>query len=352
MTTVVAPFATHTQHAELYHCAAGGHTDWLLLRLTDPDGVTGWGECSDAGPLAAVLRVLAGEAADAATCRAVRGAVRQALADQAARRAGQPLWQWLGAHRPPGPVELTALLRRTAHPGTAAADAGAAVAAGFATVRIAPFDSPGGDRLGHLGLARVRAVRAAVGASVRLLVDCHQRLPLGELTPLLAPLARLGVDRLEDGASLARPAELAELRRRTALPLAARADSAGPGQLARAAGLVDLLLVDARRAGGPAAVLELAASGARVGLRNPSGPIATLHSAHLAAALPGEPLEYPFGEVAAERRAGLLRAGERISGGQLLLPAGPGLGDEPDLRHPAVVPLWRGALTEPGCPPV
>jgi galactonate dehydratase len=69
--------------------------------------------------------------------------------------------------------------------------------------------------------------------------------------------------------------------------------------------------------------------------------VATLHSAQLAALLPAEPLEYAFGEV--PWRAELLTAPERIRGGRLTLPDGPGLGAEPDLRHPAIVPAWRGS---------
>ncbi|MFE9428001.1 enolase C-terminal domain-like protein [Kitasatospora sp. NPDC006697] len=359
MTTAVAPNTTLTQHAELYRSAVGGRTEWLLLKLTDADGVTGWGECSDAGPLPAVLRALDNGDADPFTCRTVRGAIRQAQADQAARRAGQPLWQWLGGRELPGPVPLTALLDRAARagadhraPATAARAAAQAVEAGFRSLRFAPFDSAGGDRLAHLGLARVAAVQAAAAGAAELLVDCHRRLPLRELTGLLEPFARLGVARLEDGVRADRPAELAELRRRTAIPLAVRRFTARPGELAAAAGLLDLVLTDVKHAGGPAAVLELAAGAAgpvpRVALRNPAGPVATLHSAHLAAVLPGaEPLEYAFGEV--PWRASLLRAGERVADGRLAIPAGPGLGDEPDPRHPSLVPVWRGLLADPCC---
>ncbi|MCX4749467.1 hypothetical protein OG455_28820 [Kitasatospora sp. NBC_01287] len=357
MTTTVAPSTTLT--GELFRCAVSGRTDWLLLRLRDQDGVTGWGECSDAGPRAAVLRVLDGDGeVGVFTRRTVRGAVRQALADLAARRAGVPLWRWLGgagaAHAPES-VPLYANLNRAPGgraPAEVAATAVAAVRAGFTAVKLAPFDTPGGDRLAHLGLARVRAVRAAVGPDVRVLVDCHERLSLAELTPLLDPFAELGIGWLEDGVGSARPAELAELRHRTQLPLAGGEFAFDAAELAAVDGLLDYVLPDVKHAGGPAAVLALAAAAgaARVSLHNPAGPVATLHSAHLAALLPTEPLEFAFGEV--DWRAALLGGAERISGGRLALPAGPGLGAEPDLDHPALLPVWRGTIepTDSCCP--
>lgn len=354
------------QRAELYRCAVSRRTEWLLLRLTDADGVAGWGECSDAGPLGAVLRRLDGwgrlpSAGDEFTHGTLLGAMRQAQADQAARRAGQPLWQWLGgpsagagdsspAVRPADSspaVELYAALDRSVRgraPAEVAATAEAAVLAGFRTVQLAPFAAVGGDRLAHLGLARVRAVRGAVGDGSELLVDCARRLPPAELLGLLEAFAKLRVGWLEDGVGLDRPAEWAALRSRTGIPLAGGRLTTGVGQLASVAGLLDVVRLDVRQAGGPAAVLAMAAAAgsARVSLHNPAGPVATLHSAHLAVRLPAEPLEYAFGEV--PWRGELLGGAERISGGRLVLPTGPGLGAEPDLRHRSVTPLWRGTV--------
>ncbi|WP_280665971.1 MULTISPECIES: enolase C-terminal domain-like protein [unclassified Kitasatospora] len=353
------PGVTVVQRAELYRCAVSRRTDWLLLRLTDSDGVSGWGECSDAGPIGGVLKQLDawGESpSDVSefTRATVLGGLRQAQADQAARRAGQPLWRWLGADSA-REVELYATLDRSPHgraPAEVAAAAEAAVLAGFRTVKLAPFDTVGGDRLAHLGLARVQAVRAAVGDGSELLVDCHQRLPLAELSQLLDAFAKLRIGWLQGGIGIDRPGELAELRARTEIPLAGGQFAAHPEQLAAVAGLLGIVLADVKHTGGPAGVLALAAAAgpARVSLHNPAGPVATLHSAHLAARLPAEPLEYAFGEV--PWRGELLGGAEQFDCGRLILPTGPGLGAEPDLRHPSVVPLWSGsiALAGPGRP--
>jgi galactonate dehydratase len=58
---------------------------------------------------------------------------------------------------------------------------------------------------------------------------------------------------------------------------------------------------------------------------NPSGPIATLASAHLAAPLPNfSRLEFAWGEV--PWRAALTTPTEPVANGELPIPQGPGLG--------------------------
>ena len=366
-----AAVGARVQRAELHHVAVSGRSDWLLLRITDADGVSGWGECSDAGPLAAVLRELrelaawGQQAPDVGefTRRTIAGAIEQAELDQAARRAGRPLWAVLAeadagpgapvAATPPTSVELYANINRASGgraPAEVAATALAAVRAGFRTVKLAPFDTPGGDRLPHLGLARVQAVREAVGDDVAILVDCHERLSLDDLAPLLEPFAELGIGWLEDGVGIDRPADLARLRALTGLTLAGGELAHRTDQVEAVAGLLDVLLPDVKHAGGPRAALALArATDAVVSPHNPSGPVATLHSAHLAAAIGAGPLEYAFGEVS--WRGALTGGGEQISEGRLVLPAGPGLGGEPDLRHPEAVKVWSDVidLRRPSC---
>ncbi|WP_329576686.1 hypothetical protein OG500_04255 [Kitasatospora sp. NBC_01250] len=343
------------QQAALYGCAVSERTRWLVLALTDEDGVTGYGECSDAGPVAAVVERLRAWAAGAPppggfTARTVGGGLAQARADQAARRAGRPLWSWYGGTAP-RPVPLYANINRVPGgrtPAEVARAAEAALAAGHHTVKLAPFDVPGtvpGTReLGRLGLRRVQAVRAAIGPGPRLLVDCHERLPLGPLSALLDGLAAAGVGWLEDGVGIDRPAELRLLRARTALPLAGGEFAHDPAQLAAVDGLLDVLLPDVKHAGGPAAVRALAraAGRARISLHNPSGPVAALHSAHLTVALDGDLLESAVGEV--PWRADLVGGGERIARGELLLPQGPGLGADFDPAHPSATLLWSATV--------
>ncbi|WP_412543107.1 enolase C-terminal domain-like protein [Longispora sp. K20-0274] len=351
----------------MYRIAVSPRTSWLVLAVSDRAGVTGLGECSDAGDeglveatlsawwpalrsrdaLAEQDAVLEG-LADRVTGlpeATVLGGLDQALSDLVARREGVPLWKWLGGSDP-GAVDVYANINRAPggrEPGEVASVARAAVAAGFRAVKLAPFDVPGSGPLAEVGLARVRAVRAAVGDDVDVMVDCHERLSLDDLDPILAPLADLGLFWLEDAVGIDRVEELRQLRSRTPLRLAGGEFAFAPGDIAPAveAGVVDVLMPDVKHAGGLRRALALARVGAgtEVSLHNPCGPVATAASAHLTAACPGAiALEYAFGEVG--WRADLVGGAERITDGRLAIPPGPGLGLDLDKRLPSVTAVW------------
>ncbi|GIG55755.1 galactonate dehydratase [Longispora fulva] len=351
----------------LYRVAVSPRTSWLVLAVSDRGGVTGLGECSDAGAVGlvaarmsawwAMLRsrdVLAERDAvleelalrvTGLTDATVLGGLDQALSDLAARREGVPLWKWLGGSDP-GAVDVYANINRAGggrEPSDVASVARAAVAAGFRAVKLAPFDVPGAGRLADIGLARVRAVRDAVGDDVDVMVDCHERLALDELDPILDPLADLGLLWLEDAVAIDRVEELRQLRSRTPLRLAGGEFAFAPGDVAPAveAGVVDVLMPDVKHAGGLRRALALARVGAgtAVSLHNPCGPVATAASAHLTAACPGAiALEYAFGEVG--WRADLVGGAERITDGRLAIAPGPGLGLDLDKSLPSVTVVW------------
>ncbi|MFI6515779.1 enolase C-terminal domain-like protein [Spirillospora sp. NPDC050679] len=329
----------------LYRVAVSARTDWLVIGLSDAEGRRGWGECSDAGPPEAVVRRLAEPEAPAGRFLdlTVRGALDQARRDLAARAEDVPLWKWLGG-ADPGPVPVYANINRVPGgrtPGEVAAAALAAVRAGFGAVKLAPFDAPGDAPLPLLGLARVRAVRDAVGPDVRVMVDCHERLPLAELEPLLGDLAALDLTWLEDAAGIDDPPGLRRLRARTPLPLAGGEFAADPAQVLAARGLLDVVMPDVKHAGGVDAALALARAaadgGAAVSFHNPSGPIATAVSAHLTGVVPGV-LEFMFGE--ADWRPRVVGGAERVRDGLLHLSQSPGIGLDLDVTHPRVTLLW------------
>lgn len=165
-------------------------TDTVVVRVTDDDGVTGWGEAPQVwqvtgeslagaeacleGPLAAVVT---GRDADdlAATCRAVAGAVAAnygakaaldvALHDLAARRRGVSLPVFLGAatHRVGTDVTLAA-----GEVDGLAETARARVADGFRVLKMKVGTDASTDA------ARVSAVRAAVGPDVAIRLDANQ----------------------------------------------------------------------------------------------------------------------------------------------------------------------------------
>lgn len=360
----------------LYRVAVSARTDWMVIRLSDAEGHFGWGECSDAGPPEAVAGYLARHGADAPVrhgdnhpvrhradaparhgagrparrdetdgflATTVQGAIEQARCDLAARVRGEPLWKWLGG-ADPGPVPVYANINRAPggrSPVEVAGTALAAVRAGFRRVKLAPFDLPGDSPLAELGLARVRAVRTAVGPDVEIMVDCHERLPLAELEPVLAELAALRLTWLEDAAGIDDLTGLRRLRGLVTVRLAGGEFATSAAQVARTRGLLDVVMPDVKHAGGVRAALDLARAatgcGAEVSFHNPSGPIATAASAHLTGLVPGV-LEYMYGE--ADWRPEVVGGAERVEDGLLHLPTGPGLGLDLDLDHPRVTPLW------------
>ncbi|MGN6577219.1 MAG: mandelate racemase/muconate lactonizing enzyme family protein [Nocardioides sp.] len=190
-------------------------TDTVVVRVTDEDGVTGWGEAPQvwqvtgeslegaeacvAGPLTAAV---SGRDADdlAASCRAVARAVAAnhgakaamdvALHDLVARRRGVSLPVLLGAtgHRVDTDVTLAA--------GDADALAGAAtarVADGFGVLKLKVGTDAATD------VARVAAVREAVGPDVAIRLDANQGWTPREAVGVIRALEdrHLGVELVE-----------------------------------------------------------------------------------------------------------------------------------------------------------
>lgn len=358
---------------ELIESQVSPRTQWHFVALRD-NGVVALGECSDSGDpallareLAALVpairatelvsqrdellltlerRVGAAPSAQAFVLATLMGGLEQMLTDYAAQAAGVPVWEWLGGS-PPDPVPVYANINRM--PGGRAPEdvaqmAARAVEAGFTAIKCAPFDVPASDGdLSAIGVARLRAIRAAVGDDVELKVDCHERLPAEELHAILADLEELGIAWLEDAVNLRDIAQLRQLRAATTLALAGGETMFSPDDALPAAseGLIDILMPDVKHAGGIAGVLAVAraAPETAVSPHNPSGPVATAASAHLFAVCPNATvLEYQFGEI--PWRSELVGGLERITDGRLLVDHRPGLGVTLPSRHPSFRVLW------------
>lgn len=185
-------------------------TNWSFMRVETENGFVGWGECSlngwetlqrecaikfatesTAKPVNTIAQV-------ASVCalhlhspaglieHSIKSATEQALLDVLAKREGVPVWQLFGTSQRKS-VEVYANINRATQPRTPdgfAASARAAVASGFRALKLAPFDgvlpnnaeTDDGAALINAALARIRAVRDAVGFDVKVMVDCHWRL--------------------------------------------------------------------------------------------------------------------------------------------------------------------------------
>ncbi|MDP6606363.1 MAG: mandelate racemase/muconate lactonizing enzyme family protein [Dehalococcoidia bacterium] len=343
--------------------------DWVFLELTDSDGRRGLGEASHSGDDEAVVRLLAGAVGeqvrgtawaeppeawrvlDGATppgtprrvSATAASAVEQALWDLAAQREGVGLAALLGASAERVTVPLYANINRATvdrSPDGFAASATQAVRDGFRIIKLAPFDevaygtpAAAHRRLAEPGIARVAAVREAVGAAVRVLVDCHWRFDVASALEVADALGRLDVGWLEDPVPYEDgPADVAAVRRSASLPIATgeRLIGAVAFDPFLAADAADYYLPDIKHIGGIGELLELARasrdSGARITPHNPSGPISTLASAcALAGVAHAAPLEFAWGEVA--WRPAVLTPPELVEDGALVLPVDwPGLG--------------------------
>jgi L-alanine-DL-glutamate epimerase-like enolase superfamily enzyme len=309
----------------------------VLVTLEDADGRVGYGEAAPLesydgvsvervlDALSAYGPVLAALAAPEVSaglppCQAVDdlpqalAAVDLALWDLAGRRAGVPVWQLLGAPAAP-PTDLNAVIGAV-DPASAADEAAAAVREGYACVKV---------KVGVAGdLARVSAVRAAVGPDVTLRVDANGAWgSIDAAVAALAELAPLGLELCEEPVHGA--IAISAVSARAAVDLAVDESTRDSEVFARRVARAVCLKISA--AGGITGVVDDAHRARDLGyevflastLDGPLGIAAALHAAAV---------------VRPDRACGLSTL-ERfqtpppypVAGGRLAPPAGPGLGD-------------------------
>jgi galactonate dehydratase len=350
--TAVEPAVVHVNH----------RGDWVFVLVRTDAGLTGLGEASHSGNDALLMEALAGYAArlkgeDPLCINAIRAWAGKGELGRVRRTAWsgieQALWDLLGqslqvpirtlfggAVR--DRIRLYANINRHVQdrsPEGFAFAAQSAVSQGFAGVKLAPFDEVAGStrrRTGshaawQPGVARVRAVREAIGPAVELMVDCHGRFDAAEAVRVAEALA--GVDLLWFEEPVP-DSQIDALARVTAEVSTATAsgenlygvEAYGPFLTRR---VVDVLMPDVKHDGGlldTKIISESACmSGLQIAPHNPSGPVSTAATAQVASTLVDlMHLEYAWGE--ADWRAELLDPPERIEDGHLILPDGPGLG--------------------------
>jgi len=313
----------------------------LLLSLTE-DGLCGRGEAAPLEPYdgvsvrdvrtaldahRGVLEDSAGQPRDErlAACQAVSdlpqalAAVDVALCELEALRAGRPLAAWL-CDAPLAAVAVSALVDAE-DPAAVADRAADAARQGFACLKVKV--GTGED------LKRVRAVRAAAGPEVGLVLDANGAWSVDQAAQALGELAAAQPELVEEPVSGL--AALKELRPRTPLALAIDETAADPDALA--AGVADAVCLKLSRCGGVSGLLEAAAvaraAGSRVYLGSTyDGPLGIAATLHAAAALhPDHPcglatlgLFADLGDLAPAALQLAARAG------QITVPRRPGLG--------------------------
>jgi o-succinylbenzoate synthase len=331
-----------------------------LLALRSDSGATGWGEASplpgfglegpercEAALASAAEGVLGREVSAYAALsddlengfpreRAARGAVACALHDLAAQAAGVPLGTLLAPDTVgrPGRVRVNAIVSGTTCE-AAAAQARSLHAAGFRSFKLKLGSAP----LRH-DLARIAAVRAALGDGVRIRADANGAWSESEASCAVELLADSQLEWIEQPvASEALPA-LARLRARSPTPIAAdeSASSEAGARAVIAAGAADVLVLKPAALGGVAAAARVArrARSAGLGVVVTSlldSAIGVYAAAHLAASLPDTP---DAGLATGELFEHDVARTPSCEPGWLALPARAGLGLSPD-------PAWLDA---------
>jgi muconate cycloisomerase len=320
----VIPFALAFR--EPYTTARGTleRREMALLRLVDESGATGFGEAvplslrggESLATVVGELEASGGEPAPGISAPA-RAAIEMARLDLRGKLEHEPAWKLLGADRG-GPVTCNATLT-AGEPASVAAQAERWAELGFETFKL---------KVGVPGdVAQVEAVRGAVGSQARLRVDANGVWAPDEAVLKLGAMERFSLELAEQPA--AGLEELALVRGRTAIPIAADESVSGPDEAERAMELGSCAL----------ATVKLS----KVGGFDAARAIASVLPVYLSSALDG-----PFGIAAAGHLALALGRGDagvahglatgllfettiasvepEVRDGQLLLPEGPGLG--------------------------
>jgi len=337
----------------------------VFVRAEDADGATGWGEIwcnfpavgaehrarlleSVLAPLAtsrafespteafewlsaktAVLAIQSGEPGPMA--QAIAG-IDLALWDLCARRAGQPLWRYLGGRsdavtayasgiNPDAPEQVVARKRDESYRAFK-------LKIGFGAER---------------DLRNLRALRELLGERTPLMVDANQGWTLAEARAMAPALGEFGLGWLEEPLRADRPwSEWRELARDTRIPLAAGENVMGHEDFAAAieSGTLSVLQPDLAKWGGISGCWPAVQRGLAAGLRYCphylGGGIGLLASAHVLAAAGGDGIL----EIDANPnplRTELMGPLGRLQEGGAKLGDAPGIGIEPDLEQLAEI---------------
>ncbi|MBM3726549.1 MAG: mandelate racemase/muconate lactonizing enzyme family protein [Acidobacteria bacterium] len=338
---------------------------WLLVRLTASNGLTGVGDAShgaDDARISAGLKQIhglirgqsifgverlrtetesRGWAGQLLMGSALSG-IEQALWDLQGKTLGVPCYELFGG-KLRDRIRLYANINRSTEersPEGFARMAAAAAAAGFDAIKLAPWDdmpkpnAPAAqlDAVTNLGAARARAVRDAIG-SRQLLLDAHSHFTLERGLELARRMEELNLFWLEEVTPATTLADLAAINRAAKMPTAGGESIYGIRGFAPyiAAGCADIMMPDVKYCGGMLELKKIAAmcesAGLQVSPHGPASPIGNLAAAHVCAGLPNFLiLEHAFGETT--WRQDLTTPGEVVEKGHMTLSTRPGLGVE------------------------
>jgi D-galactarolactone cycloisomerase len=247
-----------------------------------------------------------------------------ALWDIAGKAANLPLWRLFGATPVSHLTSYASLLRYGAAPMVSAA-CERAISRGYRDIKLHEITVP-----------EVRAARQAIGPDVRLMVDTNCPWTVWEAIDIARRMREYDLTWLEEPVSP--PGDhkgLARVRREGGVPIAAGENAAGLHDFHAQfeAGAIDVAQPSVIKIGGPSAMFEIAAlakvHGVRVVPHNAYFGPGFLASLHVNATIaPDAPFERLFIDLEASPLGDWVVAKD----GRVAVPAGPGLGCDPDME--------------------
>ena len=338
-------------------------TNWIFVRLSTNQGLTGLGEASlgrqndlpdlayffelvrDTSPFDIARyrqRGLSRAATDRRPATAF-SALEQAQWDLVGKALDVPAHHLFGgALRKRLPVYANinrATIDRTPEGFAASAAAAVSDGRGFRAIKAAPFDGfPAPDaprdaieRATDLGIACVEAMRRAVGTQVDIKIDCHSFFDVPRAVDVASRLEPQRLSWYEEPVPPTRVDDTLAIKNAITQRMAGGEFLFGVRGFDDLVGLraVDVIMPDVKHCGGLQEARHIAAVAESrdisVSPHNPSGPVSTYASAQLCAGLTNfDSLEYQWGEV--DWRPDLVDPPEVFRDGELTVPDGPGLG--------------------------
>ena len=356
---------------ELRPVRATSRTVWLFVRLLTDAGLVGLGEASDAfgfanttasdvarmrRELERFFALINGRSPLEIESYRQRGepltreglvpatafsAIEQAMWDLAGKALDVPTYVLLGG-KVRSSLPVYANVNRATSPRTPegfAAAAKRAVAEGFSAIKAAPFDgfppptASAADiaRAIDAGIDAVRAMRAAVGLSVRIMIDCHSFFDVEQSVAVAVRLEPYDLTWYEEPVPPERVDDTVAIHGRIKQPMAGGEVLFGLSGFAPLISrrAVDTIMPDVKHCGGLLEMTRIAAVAANAGVmvapHNPSGPISTAASVQVCAGMRNASyLELQYGEV--DWRSEVLLPPERFAGGTIEIPDRPGFG--------------------------
>ena len=346
---------------EVFVVRATSRSNWVLLRLKTNHGITGIGECTLGNvtefPLRPFFDLLKGTSpfaieayrtgardlvSDLLSATAMSG-LEQALWDIAGKALDASVSDLLGGQWS-APLPVYANINR----GTVdrsvkgfSARAAAAMQAGFHALKAAPFDgfpsrsAPARaiEEATQLGIDIMHGIRQVQAAQDLLMVDCHSFFTSTQAISVADALIPADLYWFEE------PCPPEDIDSTLAIKTEIQQPMAGGEMLFGTEGFrplcehraYDVIMPDIKHCGGIYECLLIADLAAaydiRVAPHNPSGPLATIASAHVCAATPNfDILEFQWGE--ADWYGDLLYPPVEFAHGNLLPKPGPGYGVE------------------------